>query len=401
LSTPWVTRGVLGIVVATFMSDVAHEMATATLPMYLGAIGLGAAALGFMEGFADFVFSLSKLAGGWVGHRTEKKRPLASLAYLVTALGTAAIALTQSLTALVSVRSVAWIGRGFRSPLRDFMLADEVGPTHFGRAYGVERAADMAGAVIGPVVAALLVWFGVEFRSVILASLAPALLAAGSFFFLTRDRRAPLDPAVEQPRGNTRLPRRFWLFTGAVALFGLGDFSRTFLIFVAAAAFAPSADVAPGALSAAVLLYAAHNAVSAAAAYGAGALGDRTSKPRVLIAGYALGVLTNVVLSLSWGAVGPLLVAVSLSGISIAIQETLEKAVAAEMLPREQRSLGLGVLASANAVGDMISSVGVGLLLGAGHYRIAFLAPAAFGLAGLLWMIALRSTLAGGEPSGS
>jgi hypothetical protein len=82
--------------------------------------------------------------------RHRKKRGFATLGYLVTALGTGAIALTQGLAALVSARSAAWLGRGFRSPLRDFMLADEVGPTHFGRAYGIERAADMLGAVAGP-----------------------------------------------------------------------------------------------------------------------------------------------------------------------------------------------------------------------------------------------------------
>jgi hypothetical protein len=145
-----VTGGVVGIVTATFFSDVGHEMTTAALPMYLASIGYGAAALGVMEGFADLAFSVSKLAGGWVGHHTERKRGLASLGYLATALGTAAIAVTQGLAALVSMRSAAWLGRGFRSPLRDFMLADEVGPTHFGRAYGIERAADMLGAVAGP-----------------------------------------------------------------------------------------------------------------------------------------------------------------------------------------------------------------------------------------------------------
>ena len=71
VSGRWVTSAVVGIVLATFFSDVGHEMATATLPMYLASIGLGAAALGVMEGFADLAFSLSKLAGGWVGQHTE------------------------------------------------------------------------------------------------------------------------------------------------------------------------------------------------------------------------------------------------------------------------------------------------------------------------------------------
>lgn len=382
----WVTRGVLGIVFATFFSDLGHEMATAALPMYLAAIGLGAAALGLMEGLADLLFSLSKLAGGWVGHYVEKKRGLATLGYLVTALGVGAIALTQSLAALVSARSAAWLGRGFRSPLRDFMLADEVGSTHFGRAYGIERAADMLGAVAGPLVAAFLLWRGVDLRSVILASLVPSLIAVASFFTMTRDRIAQHAVNAGTTAAGRRLPRHFWIFTTGVALFGVGDFSRTFLILLAAAAFGEAGDASGGALSIAILLYAAHNFVSALAAYPAGHLGDRGSKLRVLVFGYGLGVVTNGLLAFSFGARALLVVAILLSGVYIAIQETLEKAAAAEMLPREQRSFGLGVLASANAVGDMLSSIGVGLLLAAGYQRTAFLLPALFGLAGTLWM---------------
>jgi MFS family permease len=389
-----VTRGVLGIVLATFFSDVGHEMATATLPMYLGAIGLGAAALGFMEGLADFLFSLSKLAGGWVGHHTEKKRGFATLGYLLTALGTGAIALTQSLAALVSVRSAAWLGRGFRSPLRDFMLADEVGPTHFGRAYGIERAADMLGAVAGPLVAALLLWLGVDLRSVILVSLVPSLIAATSFFSMTRNRVAQRAEEVGSKAASRRLPRRFWLFTGGVALFGVGDFSRTFLILLAAAAFGETGGTTAGVVSMAVLLYAAHNVVSAVAAYPAGHLGDRGSKLHVLVFGYGLGVVTNALLAFSSGTPSLLVVAIVLSGVYIAVEETLEKAVAAEMLPRAQRSFGLGVLASANAIGDMLSSMGVGLLLAAGYQRTAFLVPALFGLAGTLWMLAFARSQA-------
>jgi MFS family permease len=267
------------------------------------------------------------------------------------------------------------------------MLADEVGPTHFGRAYGIERAADMLGAVAGPLVAALLLWLGVDLRSVILVSLVPSLLAASSFFSMTRNRPAQRAGAADPRPAAGRLPRRFWIFTGGVALFGVGDFSRTFLILLAASAFGETGGTTAGVVSTAVLLYAAHNTVSAVAAYPAGHLGDRGSKLRVLVFGYGLGVATNGLLAFSFGAPSLLVIAIVLSGIYIAIQETLEKAVAAEMLPREQRSLGLGVLASANAVGDMLSSIGVGLLLAAGHQRTAFLIPALFGLAGTVWML--------------
>ena len=381
----WITRTVVGIVLATFFSDVGHEMVTAVLPLYLGSIGLGTAALGVMEGAADLAFSLSKLAGGAVGHRVERKRPWVAAGYLVTMLGTGLIALVQAVAAVISLRTVAWFGRGFRSPLRDFMLADEVGPTHFGRAYGFERSADMVGAVVGPLVAALLVWSGASVRSVILWSVIPSALPVAAVLLMTRDRAAAPASQEPQPTGRQPFPRTYWLFVAGVLLFGLGDFSRTFLIVLAARALG-EANVT-GVLSTAVLLYAGHNLVSALAAYPAGKLGDAIGKTRVLVAGYALGVVTNVTLAFAGGSLPWLVAAIAMSGIYIAIEETLEKAVVAQVLPREQRSIGLGVLASANALGDLGSSLTVGLLLASNHDTLAFLAPAMVGGLGVLWML--------------
>jgi MFS family permease len=390
MSTRWVTRTVVGIVLATFFSDVGHEMVTAVLPLYLGSIGLGTAALGVMEGAADLAFSLSKLAGGAVGHRVERKRPWAAAGYLLTTLGTGLIAFVQAIGAVISLRTVAWFGRGFRSPLRDFMLADEVGQTHFGRAYGFERSADMLGAVVGPLVAAALLWSGASVRSVIVWSVIPSAVSVAAMAFMTRDRVAPpREPAGGAAAAASRepFPRAFWWFVGGVLLFGLGDFSRTFLIVLAARALGEAN--ATGILSTAVLLYAGHNFVSALAAYPAGHIGDASSKPRVLVAGYALGVVTNVTLALAGASLPWLVAAIAMSGVYIAIEETLEKAVVAQLLSREQRSLGLGVLASANALGDLGSSLTVGLLLAAHHDTLAFLIPALVGGLGVMWMVGL------------
>lgn len=385
----WVTRTVVGIVLATFFSDVGHEMVTAVLPLYLGSIGLGAAALGAMEGAADFAFSLSKLAGGAVGHRAKRKRPWATAGYLATTLGTGAIALVKAFGAVMTLRTFAWFGRGFRSPLRDFLLADEVGATHYGRAYGFERSADMIGAVVGPLVGAGLVWAGLDFRAVILWSILPSAISVVSIAALTRDREAPQEPAGATPTATSAgLPRPYWLFVGGVLLFGLGDFSRTFLIFLAASVLGEHGGTT-GLLSTAVILYAGHNFISGLAAYPAGKLADAGSKSKVLIGGYALGVVTNLMLAFVGGSIAMLVVAIGLSGIYIAVEETLEKAVVAELLPRNRRSLGLGILASANALGDLGSSVFVGVMLAKGHTTAAFAVPACVGALGVFWMLGL------------
>lgn len=387
----WISRTVVAIIFATFFSDVSHEMATAVLPLYLATVGLGPAALGLIEGVADFLVSLSKLAGGFVGHHVERKRPWASLGYLLTTLGTWGIAFAGNLAAVLSLRSVAWVGRGFRSPLRDYMLADAVEPRYFGRAYGMERAGDMLGAVVGPLLAALLIWGGVEFRTVILWTILPGLMAAGAFFFFTQDRgpdrKTGQPDAISTSARKSPFPREFWLFLVGVILFGLGDFSRTFVVWLAARALGEGGGAATGTLSLAVLLYMMHNLVSAAAAYPVGYLGDKRSKLPVLVAGYGLGVGTNLLLALFSGTLAWLVVAILLSGVYIAVEETLEKAVAAEWLPRERRSLGFGILACGNAVGDMVSSLYVGLLLEAGHAPVAFGIAAGVGALGVGWML--------------
>lgn len=313
----WITRTVVGVILATFFSDVSHEMATAVLPLYLVSMGFGPASLGVIEGIADFLVSLSKLAGGAVGHHVRAKRPWASLGYLVTTAGTAGLGLVHTTAGFLSLRSAAWVGRGFRGPLRDHILADAVEPTHYGRAYGLERAGDMLGAVIGPLIAALLVWASLDLRSVILWTLLPGLVAAGSMFFLAREPRArELDPHGQAPRIRPRFPTRFWLFTGAVLLFGLGDFSRTFLIWLAASALGEH-QMGGGALSIAVLLYVLHNAVAAGSAYPVGHLSDQRPKVQVLAVGYALGALTNALLAATSSSIGWLVVAIALSGVYI------------------------------------------------------------------------------------
>lgn len=398
----WISRTVVGIVAATFLSDFSHEMCTSVLPLYLGAIGLGPAALGVIEGIADFLVSLSKLGGGLVGHRVRQKRAWASGGYLLTTIGTSAIGLVHGLFPIVALRTVAWISRGFRSPLRDYLLSDAVEKSHYGRAYGLERAGDMLGAVAGPLAATLLVWAGVRFQSVILWTLVPGVLAAAAMLFITRERAAPQDQAArDAAEEKPSFPKAFWLFLVGVFLFGLGDFSRTFLIWLAARDLKEDGPHPGGAISIAVLLYTMHNLVSAMAAYPVGQLGDRRPKIQVLLGGYALGVVTNAALSLLSGSTGWLIAIIAASGIYIAIEETVEKAAAAEFLPRSLRSLGFGILASANAVGDMASSLYVGFLLKAGRPGLAFGIAASLGALAVLWMGVVLGRLTQATASGA
>jgi MFS family permease len=388
----WLSRTVLAIVLTTFFSDVSHEMATTVLPLYLASVGWGPLALGLIEGTADFLVSMSKLGGGYLGHHVQRKKPWVALGYLVTTLGTSAIGLTNHWAAVLVLRSVAWVGRGFRSPLRDYLLAGAMSRTHYGRVYGLERAGDMLGAVTGPLAAVCLLWLGLSFSWLILGTLIPGMLAVGIFAAWVREDQAGAG-SQDQPSGSEdpppasrHFPKVFWWFLTGVVLFGLGDFSRTFLVLLAARS-AGEHSPTPGTFSVAVSLYLVHNLVSALTAYPVGWWSDRRAKLPMLAFGYGLGVATNLLLACFSTTLSWLSLAIVLSGVYIAIEETLEKAVAAEILPRELRSLGFGILASANAVGDMVSSFYVGALLHAELPGAAFGSAAAVGGLGFLWML--------------
>jgi hypothetical protein len=393
----WLTRGALGICVATFFSDVGHEMATAVLPLYLGTIGLGPAVLGAVEGLADLVYALAKLAGGLAGQRIRRKTPWVAAGYALTALGTASMALVRVPAAIAALRAVAWSGRGFRSPLRDHLLADEVEPTHYGRVYGIERAADMLGAVTGPLIAIALVAWGLSAGEIIAWTILPAAIPVLAIALFVRDRAI-----AEEKRATTAstpLTPAFWRLIRAVSLFGVSDFSRTFLILLAARALdsegAASAGVVPGfgtgTLTTAVGLYAMHNAISAVAALGIGGLADRVPKSKLLAAGYAVGAVTHVILAFGSGSLAWLVVAIVLSGVYVAAEETLEKATCAALIPREARSKAFGVLAAANSLGDLVSSIGIGVALQFGHASLGFSTCAGLAALGALHVYRVKS----------
>lgn len=384
----WLNRTVAAFGLTSLLSDVSHEMATAVLPLQLVRLGLGATALGVIEGIADAASGLAKLAGGIAGQRIARKKPWTAAGYAVTALFTSALGFATSVRALVALRCTAWVGRGFRGPLRDYLVSDSVEPRHYARAFGLERAGDMIGAVVGPLLALWLLAAGIAFKSVLLIAVLPGLLAAACVLWLVTERAH--DPGAARAAGlRPAMPRGYWPLVGAVLLFGLGDFSRSFLILAVAKATPVADDGKAVVFGLPVFLYAVHNGVSALATFPSGYLADRFGRRRVLATGYLLGLGVNLSLAFASRDIVAVGFAFLLSGVAIAVEETVEKACVAEMLPREIRSYGLGILATANAVGDMVSSVGVGLLwdrMGAG---VAFGSAAGCSAAGLVVLVAI------------
>ncbi|MFO0749300.1 MAG: MFS transporter [Myxococcota bacterium] len=394
----WLNRTVLGIGAASFLADAGHEMATAALPALLATMGGGAGLLGIIEGVADGVASFAKLYSGLYSDRLARRKPLAVLGYVITAIGIGSFALATRAWHIGLGRIVAWFGRGARQPVRNVLMTEATVPGTRGRAFGFERAMDSAGAIVGPLLA-LVFLATLDVHTVFALTLVPGLLAAAAIAFLVREGPHEPRPHLGLWRGMAETPPVFRRFLVGVGLAGLGDFSNTLLILFATQAWTPEYGAGPAATMA-VAFYAGYNVVYTASCALAGVFADRiaarSGSPRGLLAfGYALGVLPAALLLLPGTSFLKFGAVFALTGLYMGIYETVENTTAATYLPARIRGVGFGMLASVNGLGDLLSSAIVGILWGAASPTLAMLWVIACSLGGAAVIAATRPPATG------
>jgi MFS family permease len=388
----WLNRTVLGVGLTSLFSDWSHETATAVLPAFLAAIGAGPAWLGAIEGIADGLSSFTKLAAGHYTDRLKRRKPLAVFGYAFTALSTASFGLATHAYHVLFGRVAAWFGRGVRSPAKKALLAADVPPNAYGRAFGFERLMDTVGAIAGPLTALwLLEATGHSYHKVFLWTLLPGLVAVALFWLLVRERPVAARPQRSFLIGLKTLPIPFRKLLLGVGVFGAGDFSHSLLILYAARMLTPGYGAARAA-SLAVGLYTLHNVFYAGSAYLSGWLSDHVpSRKAVLAAGYALAGITAILLCTGTHSLPLLVVIFILAGLYVGTEEALEDSLSAEMVAKEQHGMAFGTLAAVNAVGDFLSSLLVGFLWSAFNVQTAFTASAILFFAGALLILRLRA----------
>ncbi|ODV09675.1 MAG: MFS transporter permease [Rhodanobacter sp. SCN 68-63] len=379
--TRWLNPTVAGAGITSALGDFCYETTTVILPGFLAVLGVPAAALGLIEGAADAVASFTKMIAGHVADKLGHRKTLVLVGYALTPAGQALIALAAGWPLLLIGRLLSWFG-----------VSEETR----GRAFGFHRAADTLGAVAGPLLGvALLGWAQTlpahdaawPFRLVLWLSLIPGALAVLAFLLLVRDPQHSINPALQLVHSLRTLPSRFKRYLGAVGLFGIGDFSHSLLILAATTLLAPSMGVVRAA-QVAGLLYVGRNLVQVLASFPIGALADRVGHRPLLLAGYALGVLTAAMTALvfwrSSAGVPALAGIFFVAGLYVATQEALESTVTAAMVPAERLATSYGALGTVNGVAKFVSSAAVGLAWSLHSPAAGFALAAVLMLAGTL-----------------
>jgi MFS family permease len=387
----WLNRGVGGIGVASFLSDVSHEVPTALLPSLLTTtLGAPAAALGTIEGIADGIAGAAKLAGGALADDPGRRRATAMGGYTATAVLSALIGAATAVWQVGVLRAGAWLSRGLRTPSRNALLTDVVEPEAYGRAYGFERAMDNAGAIAGPLLAlGLIAVVGV--REAILLSVIPGLLAALAIFIavrsarrLERHERPPLRIRI-RPVLHGRLGR----LLGAVTAFELANVAATLLILRATDLLTPDRGH-DSAVRLAVVLYAVYNAAAMVISVPAGHVTDRRGATAVLVVGAFAALAALVGFALSGASIALLAALFALAGTGKGAVETAQGAAVALLAPPQLLGSAFGALATIQSFANLAASVVAGALWTLVSPRTAFLYLAGWAAVSVVALAAVR-----------
>jgi len=390
---------VLWLSVVSLLNDAASEMIYPLLPVFLvGSLAAGPAFLGLIEGVAESVSSFLKLGSGWLSDRVRRRKPLVAGGYALAAVARPLIALAAAPWHVLVIRFSDRIGKGLRSAPRDALLAASVPAERRGAAFGFHRAADHAGAVIGPVIATLLLLaFDQRLRPVFALAAVPGAIAVIVVLVRVRER-APGHSARERANatvtaepgdaGATRvtLDRTFLAYLAVLTLFTLGNATDAFLLLRAEDIGVPIALVP--------LLWAAHHVSKMAWNLPGGMLADRFGPRRAIVAGWTVYALTYAGFAFAgtaWHAWALFLV----YGLFYGLTEAPEKALVARLTSATNRGAAFGAYHFAIGVAALPASVIFGVLWMAGGPRVAFLLGAGIAiLAAALLPIVVREAAA-------
>jgi len=366
----------------SFLMDISSEMVINILPLFLSnVLGVKADIIGLIEGVAEATSSLLKVFSGWLSDKLRARKWLAVAGYGLSALSKPFFYFANSWGAVASVRWVDRVGKGIRTAPRDALIADTMEPRHRGLAFGLHRAADTGGAMVGLLIALWLIWRGQAsslslsrqtFQTVVLISLVPALLAVLSLAIGAKD--VPVTGARAMPRFAFRsLGKRFVIFMLIVGLFDLGNSSDAFLVLRAQ----ERGLSVLGILGMLVTFNAVYTLISTPA----GSLSDRIGRRRLIVGGWLVyaAIYLGFALSRSGWQVWLLY---ACYGLYYGLAYGTAKAMVADIVPEALRGTAYGTYNAILGIIDFPASLIAGLL----WRHIAPAAPFYFG--GVLALIA-------------
>lgn len=367
MKRPPLPRNVIVVSWVSFFQDAASDLLYPVLPLFIvGVLGAPPIVLGLIEGVAEGTASVLKAVSGRLADRMRRKpliffgyglsgvsKPLMGLAGLGSV--TAAIGVLGGWPLVLASRFADRVGKGIRTSPRDALIADDTPPEMRGRAFGFHRAADSAGAVLGPLLGLMFfLLLGHKIRPLFFIAFVPALVSVSLIGFI-KDTRGAVPAKPQGDKSYADLGSDFWKVLAFVGAFGLFNFSDTFLLLRARELHFSFISV--------ILVYAAFNVTYSLLSYPAGSLADRVPKRLVFGAGLLVFAAAYIALGLITTAAW-VWVLLPLYGCYSALTDGVGKAWVAGMLPSDKRGSGIGLFHGVYGGSVLIASLWAGAFWG-------------------------------------
>ncbi len=338
----------LGVV--SFFTDLSSEMILPLLPLFLLSMGASVSAIGLIEGIAESTASLLKVYSGWYSDKIGRRKVFISSGYALSAVAKVFFAVAAVWHQVLAIRLVERIGKGLRTSPRDALIADSTDVKSYGKAFGFHRAMDTSGAILGVLLALILVSY-FTYRQIFLIAVIPAAVSV-IFVLMVKEKRGKMQ-TVSLTLSIKNLDRKYKLFLVAATIFALANFSYAFLILKAKDVGISDRSV--------IALYLLFNIVYTFLAVPAGVISDKISRKRVIVAGYLFfGAMCAGFVFAS--TLLHVVVLFAIYGVYYAIIEGVQKAYIADLVGPDARGTAYGAFHTATGLAAFPASLIAGLL---------------------------------------
>jgi len=387
-------RNVFAISLVSLLNDASSEIIYPLLPIFISSsLGASARAIGVIEGTAESISSLLKLFAGYLSDRWRQRKLLVVSGYALAALARPLLAFATTWHHVLAIRLTDRMGKGVRTAPRDAMIADAVDVDQRGIAFGFHRAMDHGGAVIGPLLGFLLVYFLIsnrdapsraEFKWVFLWAAVPAIAAVlVAMFFMRESQLAAAEPAGPRSLSLRGFDGNFKRFLLILALFTLSNSTDGFLILRARSVGVSIPD--------SLLLWAAHHAMKVLSSLWGGDLSDRLGRKRLIVSGWILYAAVYAGFAFAAHQIS-IWVLFLVYGIYFGLAEGAEKALVADLVQPAQRGTAYGLYNLAFGITVFPASLLMGIIWDWKGPTTAFLASAALGATAAFLLLLLVKT---------
>jgi MFS family permease len=352
---PKVARNVVLLGVVSFFTDISSEMVATILPLYLVyTLGFTPLQFGLVDGLQQGAAALVRVAGGFAADRTRRHKEVAFVGYALSAFVRLGFLFAKSVSAISTIIFLDRTGKGIRTAPRDALISLSTDRESLGAAFGVHRALDTAGAMIGPLIAFGLLWLNPgDFDTIFVVSFCFALVGLAMLALFVENRPVPVaDAAHVSLRAAARLlgRRRFAtlvIVAGALAIFTISD---AFLFLALQRHLDFEIRLLP-------LLFVGTAGAFMLLAIPVGRLADRVGRGRVFLAGYLPLLLAYGLLLLPAGGAAEIPLYLALLGLYYAATDGVLMALASTTLPAALRGSGLALVVTATSLGRLLASI--------------------------------------------